>query len=136
MRKECWVVRLGDFFINTPEVPPANSEEQLYYEHYRLEMKRFELNYFSSIHYFHNWQKYNQNLESLAKIRSYAKEKILTMIEPFSCFVDFSVLRSNLPDSIRNKKHRFVARLILDEVNIKISKFLLTKMKYRFDVFD
>lgn len=57
------------------------------------------------------------------------------MIDPFSCFVDFSMLRANLPDSIKDRKHKFISRISIDGINITISKFLLTKMKYRFDIF-
>lgn len=43
--------------------------------------------------------------------------------------------RANLPDSIREKKHKFISRISIDEIKIIISKFLLTKMKYRLDIF-
>lgn len=57
------------------------------------------------------------------------------MIEPFSCFVDVSMQRANLPSSIRDKKHKFIGRISIDEIRVTISKFLLAKMKYRFDIF-
>ena len=57
------------------------------------------------------------------------------MISPMSCNVDFSMLNSNLPVSIKDKNYKFIFQISIDEINIKVSKFLLTKMKYRFDIF-
>ena len=57
------------------------------------------------------------------------------MISPMSCNVDFSMLNSNLPVSIKDKNYKFIFQISIDELKIKVSKFLLTKMKYRFDIF-
>jgi hypothetical protein len=86
------VVRLGDLEVSTPEY----NREELFYERYKLELKQFELNYFSSINFFHNWQKFNESLESLYRMRVFQKQKKITMIEPFSCAVDLSILKSVL----------------------------------------
>lgn len=64
LAQECWVARFGDFYIDTPEHDYAHvkTEEEIFYEQYKLQLKRFELSYFSSINFFYNWLRFNYSL--------------------------------------------------------------------------
>lgn len=55
------------------------------------------------------------------------------MIEPFSCFVEFSLLKSTLSSAIRHRKPKITGKIMIDEVSIRVSKFLMEKLKSRID---
>ena len=55
------------------------------------------------------------------------------MIEPLSCFVEFSWLKSSLSSAIRDRKAKIVGKIMIDEVKIRVSKFLMGKLKSRID---
>lgn len=55
------------------------------------------------------------------------------MIEPFSCFVEFSLLKSSLSPAIRDKKPKIVGKIMIDEIKIKVSKFLMSRLKSKVD---
>jgi hypothetical protein len=55
------------------------------------------------------------------------------MIEPFSCSVEFALLKASLSAAIRDRKPKITARIVIDEVKIKVSKFLMGRLKSRID---
>lgn len=59
------------------------------------------------------------------------------MIQPFSCFAEFSLLKSALSPAIKHKKAKFSAKIMIEEVSIRVSKFLMGRLKGRIeDVLD
>lgn len=102
------MIRLGDLNIDTPEeyfFSKSKSDLYLYYERFHLELKHFELKYFSSVNFFHIWLRHDMEADFIKGLPG-GKEanQIIDVIEPISCFVDLSTLKKYLPPEVKKKK--------------------------------
>ncbi len=55
------------------------------------------------------------------------------MIEPFSCFVELSLLKNSLSQAIKDRKPKITAKIMIDEIQVKVSKFLMGRLKSKVD---
>ena len=56
------------------------------------------------------------------------------MINPFSCYIDFQMIRSNLAPRITNNNYAYISNIYIEGIQIFLSNFLLDKLKERIDV--
>lgn len=134
--KDCWVVRLGDLNIETPPIQSsAKMDQRIFYERFFIQLKSFELKYFSSIDYFYIWLEYENSLHSLKSLPGFQNSKHIDIISPISCSVDLSVLKSHVSSIVKRTKEAFSARIKIEKVHIRLPKLLLDKLKQKVDVF-
>lgn len=116
-KSECWIYRLGDLLIQTPDYDPATfiNDQTLYYEHYKLELRNFEIKFFSSIHYFHTWLKFNQNIDrNSSQTHVFDDERYINVIDRTTLYIDLMVLKRFVSNVIRDRKDAFIASISIN----------------------
>lgn len=79
-------------------------------------MKQFELKFFSSVKFFYSWIKFNQNEETIYSIPYYKDLKIINMIKPFTCSVEFSTLKSGLSSAINARNYSYISHIHIEGI--------------------
>lgn len=80
------------------------SDHRLFYERFLIELKSFELKYFTSINFFYIWLEHGESTKTLQSLSGFKNSKYIDVIQPISCFVDLSVMKKHVSSLV--KKHR------------------------------
>lgn len=134
-KSECWVVRLGDFSVNTPMDSDVffsrGKDEELYYEHYEMALQNFELKYYSSIHYFYSCLKFGANRKLAHLLDSELMEhgSVLDVVKPFSSSLTLQFLKKMLSSNIKDSNFAVRCTLVVDAIEVSLSSVILAKLK-------